>query len=298
MKFLFFMLLFLLAVMSRADSQPDAPPPGIFRIDDNSGHSACTAVAVSPDGMLLTALHCLRNCLRHQGRMESTSNPFIGLTELDVVIDPQTAVSCPNLSIQSLGTEGVMVLAAGASLIRYDSHFFLSDTADFSATHAKGLDVMNDDFALIQIAEATPDCGQLSRVDILPNAHLSALGFQQQDDEPAVLAYDETPGFRYSSSSQSAYAQLTVMTDFSKYVSQLFDHTEIIYSSAAVKEGQSGGPVINDQREIAGLVSGHTTDGQGVSELFAVPLSHIMDKLPVSLAQNLRLKNAACHSSF
>jgi hypothetical protein len=263
--------------------------------------SYCTASPVTPDGYMITALHCVRTCLTANSAGETGNNLYVGLQDLFVSTRSQaTNVLCKDLSFPALGVRGVTVVATGPAISQFDATFLSAFGSLYLELKAHGFASRSNDYAILKIN--TPralTCLPLSAVTVPAETAIWALGYPVPADpskqKPILSA---SAGRIYSSALESrAYAAATALIDKS-YIQSVYSEEGVLYSSASTQFGQSGGPVISADGTLVGVVSGFTTvtlkDNSEVHELVASTSSSILKSLPPALAATLIQKSAGC----
>jgi hypothetical protein len=255
--------------------------------------SYCTAFAITPDGKMMTALHCLRNCLVTRGLAEQASNIALGLNDL-MVVQNQTPVNliCTNLSIPTLGVAQVQVLATGSALSIFDAKFLNQFSGLYAELKANGWASKSNDYAVIQVA-ANTSCLRLSAQAAAAGDSLTAIGYPLPAQNNATPVLTKTPGRVYGSADESAYYRAQKTQDERTLVKAVYGEPGVIYSSAATQLGQSGGPVLGRDNKVVGIVSGFTTTGN-TRELTASSMAKVLANIPQGLARQIQATNARC----
>jgi hypothetical protein len=259
--------------------------------------SWCTASPITPDGYMLTALHCVRTCLSTANVGENATNPFIGLNDIFVSNRSKTGgINCPTLSIPALGVKGVTVVATGSALSQFDAHFMFDFPSLYNELKSSGFASRTNDYAILKIAVTKPiQCLPINANGASAGTSIWAVGFPVPADEKAKPTLQASPGHVYASALDSRmYADAKTPRD-QALLTSLYSEAGVLYSNASNNYGQSGGPVITADGSIVGVVSGFTNFGDPeVHELVAPSTASFMRSLPLPLAQELMNKTAAC----
>lgn len=259
--------------------------------------SYCTVSPMTPDGYMLTALHCVRTCLTEANAADSSSNPFIGLPDLFVSTHSRTGgISCPTLAIPALGVKGVTVVATGTALAQFDSHFMFDFPALYAELKAHGFSTRANDFAILKIAAPHAlTCLPLATAPVAMGTSIWAVGFPLPDDEKVKPTLQASPGRVYSSAQESRMYAAAPDDRERQFLNAVYSDAGVVYSSATTQPGQSGGPVITADGTVVAVISGYTNFGNPeVHELVATSVDAVLRGLPPALAADLAKKSASC----
>lgn len=269
----------------------------IFKMDDAKEGSFCSASAVTADGYLLTALHCVRSCLLEAGAAEEAANVYLGLDDLFVVKNPTDVnVVCTSHSIPALGAKSVRVVATGQALTLYSANFMSDNSGLFNELKGKGWTAKSQDFAILKI-DAPPGlrCLRVSDAALNAGETLFSVGYPvAPEGQPVVLKASE--GVRYARGSDSvAFKSHKTKLDRT-WVTEQFESADLLFSNASNTYGQSGGPVVDTQGRIRGVTSGFATPlgSDDVHELVAPTWSAIQRGLGEELAHKIEIGNTHC----
>lgn len=260
----------------------------VFILDQPTEY--CTVSPLSNDGYMLTALHCVRDCLDAAGLSQSGTQPFIGLQELYVSKRAPNTL-CRDISIPALGIKGVTVVETGSSLAQFDARFVNAFPALFNELRTHGMASRANDFAILKVAPPKPlACLKLKATAAPAGSAVWALGYPLSKT-PVLSA---SAGQVYASAQDSvAYKAATTPAD-QVYMTSVYSDPAVLYSNASNQFGQSGGPVITADGSIVGVVSGFTVtaakDGTETHELVAASSASILKSVSPALAAHL-----VCH---
>lgn len=233
-------------------------------VDKKSGNY-CTVFPVSADGYMLTAVHCLKTCLEAQ----PSSNP--------------SDFYCADQTIPSLGVEGVRVVAIGDALRPQ------SKTSRFG------------DYAVLKIeTKKSLSCLVLSEKRASAGEALWAMGYPVPSLEATAPALSASAGKLYEAPEQSRFFKAQRNKAERDSVSQLYARASgVMYSDAHHMPGQSGGPVVDKDGAVIGVVSGFTITRAGkkeIHELVAGSTEKILKTLPLKLSSLLIEKSRDCQA--
>ncbi len=189
MKYFLIALLTLISLPSQAkfyptDTQEISIPSGVqtainasikysFEYDNHSAH--CSATVISPEGIILTARHCIDSCLKEKRRIKNIS---IGPNSRDeyLVYDHAPGDQCPILLPTGENTAiyaSAEVLALGQAeipnplAVRFDvpeKYFTLLD---------HGIAFLSGDFAILRVPELKGSvCAPVSEKEIKPGTKI------------------------------------------------------------------------------------------------------------------------------
>ncbi len=256
----------------------------------NAPSSWCTVSPVTPDGYLLTALHCVRDCLIKAGAAEEGAVPNFGLQDLLLVKNPaRMNVVCADQSVPALGAKSVTVVATGRALSSFSAEFFESFSGLHQELQARGLSSRGNDFALLKIeTKKSLACLPLQLSQPAAGSKIFGVGFPKPQQQTQSLTLQASPGLRYASASQSQFYQASPKSERA-YVESLYNDSSVIYSNAVSQFGQSGGPIVNEGGELVGVISGYSilpTKNRGeIHELVGVAASSLATQLPPAVVQ-------------
>lgn len=263
--------------------------------------SYCTAFPVSPDGYLLTALHCVRHCLKEAGALDEASNEFFGLKDLFVVNRPwNTDVNCAKFSIPATGIEGVVkVVATGSALMIYESQLLADHTGLFRQLSDRGWDRKANDFALLKVEPRNPlACLPLNSKSLGVGQEIWAVGYPTPAEPAGSPVLNASRGRLFPRVEESLTYQSKETESERQWIRTQFGAPSLIFSNAWNEFGQSGGPIINASGEVVGVISGFASPvagkNKGVHELAGAQATSILRSLPRDLARELMTKNSAC----
>lgn len=298
--FLIASLTLTIAVSLSAEAQMSLPKAGL-RADVqkkleattlvlNAPASWCTVSPITPDGYLLTALHCVRDCLIKAGAAEEGAVPNFGLQDLFLVKNPtRVNVVCADQSVPALGAKSVTVVATGRALSSFSAEFFGSFSGLHQELQERGLSSRGNDFALLKIDTKKPlPCLSLQLSPMVAGSKIFGIGFPKPQQQTQSLTLQASPGLRYASASQSQFYQASPQSERA-YVESLYNDTAVIYSNAVSQFGQSGGPVVNEAGELVGVISGYSIvprKNRGeIHELVGAAASAFSTQLPPAVIQ-------------
>lgn len=272
-----------------------------MNMDPSEPMSYCTAFPVSPDGYVLTALHCVRSCLVEHGAVEEASNEYLGIKDLVVVKNPgQTGVTCENFTIPGLGVQrNVKVLATGSSLLLYDSGFLADSFGLFRQLADRGRDRKANDYALLKIETSKSlDCLRLSPKRPVGGQEVWSVGFPVSSVKGAPPVLSASRGQRFSHVEDSVTYQSQPTDADRAWIRRQFGAPGLIFASAMNNFGQSGGPIVDAHGDVVGITSGFSVpvgkNLNNIHELTGPNTASVLVGLPRELARDLLRKNAAC----
>lgn len=278
----------------------------VWKMIDHSDDSFCTVFAVSTDGYMMTALHCLRRCLSEQGVLQQASNTYLGLLDL-MVSTSHSAVGmrCPHLSIPGLRINAdsasagrqIEVVATGRGLSIFDERFF-GNTALYQKLKASGWADKAQDFAILKVVPVEPlRCLKFAATPAGAGNAVFSVGFPLSDSNEE-LSLSASQGHLYVRADESGY-YASQNSDLKRaWVNEQFNAPGVLYSNAWNNVGQSGGPIVTAGGQVIGITSGFTAwkDDQRVDrhELVGGGISSVLSSVSPTLAEMIRIKNAAC----
>jgi len=273
-----------------------------MQMDENVTNAFCSVFPVTPDGYMLTALHCVRGCLAELGKVDQASNAYLGLTDLTVVHRPESVNSvCPKFSIGALGIKGnVKVVATGSALTLYDSSFLMSSSGLFEELRSRGWEQKANDFALLKIeTETSLRCLRLNPTRVSNGMDLYSVGYpvsNKKDGEPLLSA---SRGQMFAGVEQSETFKSQTNEDARQMVRMQYGAKNLIFSNAWNTYGQSGGPIIARDGSVIGITSGFATPTGGnpknVHELVGSTIANVLKSLPKETARMIYQKNSGCN---
>jgi len=272
-----------------------------MNMDPSEAMSYCTAFPVSPDGYVLTALHCVRACLAEQGALEEAVNEYLGIRDLFVVKNPaNTAVTCASFTIPGLGAQGnVKVLATGPALLLYSSGFLADSSGLFRQLKDREWDRKANDFALLKVETTSPiACLRLNPQRPVGGQEVWSVGYPVSPVKDAPPVLSASRGQRFARVEDSVTYQSRTTDNDRAWVRQQFGSARLIFSNAMNNFGQSGGPIVDSRGEVIGITSGFSVPaGQefsNIHELTGTNTANVLVGLPRELARDLMAKNATC----
>jgi hypothetical protein len=226
----------------------------------SSGDSRCSGVVVSREGHILTARHCLQQCLiqtevftpkrsKHGVDFFELNRTKLGTAVCDAVIDGTST------RIRVVATSPGLIVPAD-----YKS-FETLEPETYQALRERGF-TSQGDFAIVQPETqlSGKSCAQLSAVPAKRGDHVATLGFPSETFRPDGANSDGeslfvssgvvVPGIGENSCLQSS--------DLSAYkmatLERSFNEDSAILSTVDGVEGSSGSPLINARSEVVGVL--------------------------------------------
>lgn len=233
-------------------------------VDSKSGNY-CTVFPVSEDGYLLTAVHCLKTCLE------------------DVNPKPNSDFFCANQTIPSLNVKGVKVVAIGNALTSKEQSNRFGDYAVLKVETKKSL-------SCLAISDKSTKAGE----------DLWAMGFPVSKSLRTKSQLSASPGKLYESPVESRYYKAQNDQAERDLISKQYARDAgVMYSNAHHMPGQSGGPVVNKEGRVIGIISGFTVTQSGrreIHELVAGSTEKILKDIPLRLSSLLIEKSRDCQA--
>jgi Trypsin-like peptidase domain len=274
----------------------------VLKMNNASSDSYCTAFPVTADGYLLTALHCLRDCLVSQDLAEQASNSALGLNDL-LVVKKSSLVNktCPGLSIPQIGASVVRVVATGPAIAQYDAHFTSEYSGLFAELKTKSWHLQANDFALLKVETTKPLSCLRFGARPAPHQEIWAVGYPQAKDGSNTQL-----GPKLGASRGRTYADVEESRTYREQPDQISKdwvrtrsgQKSAIFASASNNFGQSGGPVVDARGRVVGIVSGFAVppgkDHVEMHELMAGSLGHVLRSLDSRIANEVATKNVFC----
>ncbi len=262
------------------------------------GKLLCASSILTADGYLLTALHCLRDCLIENNQMEQAKNKDVGVMDIAVVRKNNPLnIFCSHITAPQISDEPIQVVATGNHLTILSPTILDHYPVYYNELKQKDWITRSSDFAILKVRPKTSlrclklSTGAVSAKDIV------AVGF------PVSAATVEHPiqlrgsaGEIYGTVEESVNyrEQSTASAQLLKKI--LYQDPRTLFSSASVNPGQSGGPIVNLQGEIVGVVSGYENSKGGVHELsgsFVGPMRLVLNQA-AGFGDRLWMANQAC----
>ncbi len=276
----------------------DLERKAVVKIEDSQTY--CSAFAVTPDGYFLTALHCLRSCLQAQNLADVGANLGLGLQDLVVIHNADNLkATCADFKIKALVVPSLHLVAGGPALSLWTPEFLSSYPQQYQELVSRGWSLKTNDFLLVKVSLNQPQpCLRFSRQEVAPGGSLMSLGFPQPSQPGVQPVLTVIHGARYSHLADSHGAKAWVTQEDSNWFQASFAVPGLIYADIENSSGQSGGPLLNPQGQVIGLISGlvPSADPQGhqFHELVGVSMHHVLSQLPREIESELELKNQSC----
>lgn len=243
--------------------------------------SYCSATVLSPDGYVLTALHCVERCLLEHRLLERFSNRYIETLSFRTLRQPAPDTVCKGFSVPDADRDRVELVHIGPGVVNFVDYHPIHRIA---SSEFSRLTQLRGDFAILKASSqkteisASLPCAQIDAApqSTLPGSALFALGFPLPKRSTKLLtgrapatggktphplqllegrvtqSLGENPVIRDSHFSQSVFRRVE---EFHRGPGVRLAHLDIY-------PGMSGGPVVSDAGKLVGTVSGVVDESQ------------------------------------
>ena len=234
----------------------------VLRIEDNFG--TCTGTRVSRNGHILTARHCLNDCLISSNYVEPVRlYPEFGHRSPNLYLFTNRKPTYCDLSVNGesktlkvvAASRGFMIPSEQRSLGVFDWNLYVS-FLDNSYFH-------NGDFAILQDETSTGgECKSIGRYKLIPGDYVHYLGFPDATTgRPDGMNSDGNQlrmgrGRIIESISQNPCANIT------DRLKTRYDRDDLLLSTVDIVHGASGSSLLDRNGNVVGLLN--SSFGQGV----------------------------------
>jgi hypothetical protein len=210
----------------------------------------CSAAVVSPRGHILTALHCVTDCLKQKGLTRKSHTENYGILE---VLDQAPNILCKTYRLEELGTRGARILYTGQGL------FYPEDgEAPEAVPHDELERVVNweEDYAILKV-DAETDCIPVAASEPAPGDWVWGIGYPggarrkngfSSNGEDEYVRYGEVrAGLNLPLLSGEFSA------DYVEYLKRRYSSPRLMVTNLDIQNGVSGGMVINEEGSLVGI---------------------------------------------
>lgn len=306
----------------RAPDRTELTAATVRLVGDDGSH--CSASVISPEGHLLTALHCVERCLMQHDLLERFKSPYIETLSFRTKAQPAAGAVCKGFRLPESRRMRVELVHLGPGVVNFVDYHPISRIPE---AEFERLIRLRGDFAILKAAPDQPNasakplpCAQAEITPLPENAGsaLYALGFPLAKRSTKLSA-----GTRVASRGPAArgadLAQLIeghiaqslsgnpVIRD-SGFSEGVFRRVEAFHQGPGVRlahldiyPGMSGGPVVNHLGRVVGAVSGVVDETRIDAEFVPnngvyTPLSFIYAELQKAQGPVLAARAFSCNN--